>query len=131
MKEELGNGIVLFETRIKNTDFLIAPVADLIQSVAEALGFSKRRVMNIRLSCEEMLTERIINAYTDVGNVEIRVLLMPEYMRVGFLDSGMEYDIHRNEKTNPRHHSQICGRFFNGDDGRRQKSLLHGFCFRR
>ena len=29
VKEELGNGIVLFETRIKNTDFLIAPVADI------------------------------------------------------------------------------------------------------
>lgn len=100
LEEELTAGIVLFETRLKNVDFLIVPVADMVQSAAEILGFSRKRALNIRLSCEEMLTERIVNAFIDVGNIDISVILMPGLMRVRFADNGMEYDIHKDEKTN-------------------------------
>ena len=99
-REELDKGITLVEMKLTNKDFMIVPTADIIESVAQELGFHKHRAAQIRLSCEEMLTERIINAYADVGSVELGVILTPEFMRVRFSDSGLEYDIHRNEKTN-------------------------------
>ncbi|MCR4741058.1 MAG: AMP-binding protein [Lachnospiraceae bacterium] len=98
--EALTKGILLFETVLKNADFMITPVSDMLKVAAKTLGFSQKRAENICLSCEEMLTERIVNAYVDVGDVTLSVVLMPEFMRVRFGDSGMEYDIHKDESTN-------------------------------
>ena len=45
----------------------------------------------IRLSVEEMLTDRISNAFEENGEIRMEVLLMPQWMRLRFTDTGRKY----------------------------------------
>ena len=55
--------------------------------------------MAVRLAVEEMLTERIMDAYSAAGNIRLKITLMPEWLRVSFSDSGAEYFIDKRRDT--------------------------------
>ena len=63
----------------------------MIQGIAEQIGFRGKQVNRIRLSVEEMLTERISHAYDSNGEITVSVILMPHWMRVSFVDNGKAY----------------------------------------
>jgi len=100
ISETLEHGEVIYRLNLKNTAYNIVPFTAMIENTAAAIGFNRKRVSEISLCVEEFLTERIINAYADVGDIDIFVSFLPEYMRIGFADRGFEYDIHKDEKTN-------------------------------
>ena len=97
--EELAGGVVVFDLVIKNSSYAIVPVTSLVSELAADIGFSKRRAISIRLAVEEMLTERIMDAYSAAGNIRLKITLMPEWLRISFSDSGAEYFIDKRRDT--------------------------------
>ena len=97
--EELAGGVTVFDVVVKNSSYAIVPVTSLTGTLAEAVGFSRRRIMSIVLAVEEMLTERITDAYSAAGNIRVRLILMPEWLRISFSDDGAEYFIDKRRDT--------------------------------
>ena len=87
----LNEGLRILSISVKNKAYTIAPVCDLVQGLAEQLGFRGKKVFRIRMSVEEMLTERIANAYDANGEIKVEVILMPHWLRIRFTDTGKAY----------------------------------------
>ena len=87
----LNEGLRVLSVKVKNKTYTIAPVCDLVQGLAEQLGFRGKKVYQIRMSVEEMLTERIAHAYDSNGEITVEVILMPHWMRIRFTDTGKAY----------------------------------------
>lgn len=97
--EELAGGVTVFDLVVRNSGYAIVPVTSLVSELASNTGFTRRRTMQIRLAVEEMLTERITDAYSAAGDIRVRITLMPEWLRVSFSDSGAEYFIDKRRDT--------------------------------
>ena len=97
--EELAGGVTVFDVVVRNSDYAIVPVTSMASELAQSVGFSRRRLMSIRLAVEEMLTERIMDAYSAAGNIRVRITLMPEWLRISFSDDGAEYFIDKRRDT--------------------------------
>ncbi len=97
--EELAGGVTVFDVVVRNSDYAIVPVTSMAGELAQAVGFGRRRLMSIRLAVEEMLTERIMDAYSAAGNIRVRITLMPEWLRISFSDDGAEYFIDKRRDT--------------------------------
>lgn len=95
----LDNGLRVLSIQVKNTTYNIAPVVSAVFSLAEQIGFKRSKAQKIRLAVEEMLTERIVNAYENVGDIGMNVILMPKYVRIEFSDNGIPLNIEENRKT--------------------------------
>ena len=76
--EELAGGVTVFDVVIKNSNYAIVPVTSMASDLAQAVGFSRQRVTSIRLAAEEMLTKRIMDAYSAAGDIRVKLTLMPE-----------------------------------------------------
>ena len=87
----LDDGLRIIHLSLKNKPYSITPVTGLAQELAEQLKFSKQQAMRIRLSVEEMLTERINNAYEENGEIDVDIMLMPQWLRIRFVDTGKSY----------------------------------------
>ncbi len=97
--EELAGGIIIYDLKIQNSRYAIVPVTALAGDLAASVGFGERRVSKIRLAVEEMLTERILDAYSAAGTIRFRIVLMPEWLRIDFSDKGTEYCIDKRSDT--------------------------------
>ena len=97
--EELAGGVTVFDVVVRNSNYAIVPVTSMASELAQAVGFSRRRLMSIRLAVEEMLTERITDAYSAAGDIRVRITLMPEWLRISFSDDGAEYFIDKRRDT--------------------------------
>jgi len=87
----LSKGISIMNVTVGNRVFTISSVCGMVQDIAEQLSFKRKQVNRIRLAVEEMLTERITNAYDGDGNITMEVVLMPQWFRIRFVDSGKIY----------------------------------------
>ena len=87
----LDDGLRIIHLSLKNKPYSVTPVTGMAQELAEQLKFSKEQALRIRLSVEEMLTERIANAYEDNGEIEVDIMLMPHWLRIRFVDTGKSY----------------------------------------
>ena len=87
----LHDGLAILSVTVGNRDYTIPPVCDLVQGIARELQFSEKRISRIRLAVEEMLTERISNAYDSEGKITVEVILLPQWIRVRFRDTGRPY----------------------------------------
>ena len=99
IRERLEGGIRTASVTIKSTAFSIVPVSRMLEELAKGVGFSVGKARQICLAAEEMLLERIENAYTDVGDICIEVIFMQQVMRIRFSDYGVAYDIKKNLAT--------------------------------
>ena len=99
IRERLSEGLSVLKFTMKNTSYNIMPVAALVESVAERVGFGPERRADIRFAAENFLSERIAHAYGTVGDIELDIRLMPSWMRLSFSDDGLPYDIKRDEAT--------------------------------
>ena len=91
IENALNEGLRILSIQVQNKTYTIAPVCDMVQGLAEQLGFRGKKVFQIRMSVEEMLTERITNAYDANGEITMEVILMPHWMRIRFTDTGKAY----------------------------------------
>lgn len=95
---ELEQGFGVLSVAIKNTSYAITPLAAMVEDYAIAFGFKPKKASRIRLACEEMLTERILNAFEDVGDIYLYCVCFRDFMRVIFEDSGQVYDFDKQRK---------------------------------
>ena len=71
----------------------------MIQQLADQLGFDEENAQRIRLSVEEMLTDRIDNAFEENGVIRMEVLLMAQWMRLRFTDTGRKYSLESEDAS--------------------------------
>ena len=96
---ELNGGVTIYDLKIKNSNYAIVPVTRLVSDLAETIGYTKRMVITMRLAVEEMLNERILDAYTASGDIRVKITLMTEWLRISFSDNGTEYFIDKRRDT--------------------------------
>ena len=77
----------------------IVPVCSMVQEFSQQIGFEPRQAERIRLSVEEMITDRINNAYDKDGDMTVEISLMPQWMRLKFTDVGREYRLDSPEAS--------------------------------
>ncbi len=87
----LNEGLTVLTAKTGNRRNTITPVCDMVQGFIEQMGYDTVRVNRIRLAVEEMLTERIENAYDENGMITLDVILMPDRLRIRFTDNGRKY----------------------------------------
>lgn len=96
---ELESGITVFQIAVKNSSYAIEPVSAMVKHLAQNIGYEARRASKLCLAVEEMLTERILDAYSGVGDIHVSVALMTDWLRVSFTDDGAEYVIDKRSDT--------------------------------
>ena len=96
---ELNGGVTIYDLRIKNSNYAIVPVTRLVSDLAETIGYSRRMVITMSLAVEEMLNERIMDAYTSSGDIRVKITLMTDWLRISFSDNGAEYFIDKRRDT--------------------------------
>ena len=99
ISNSLNEGLRIINTKVGNRNYTITPICDMVQGLVEQLSFSGRQVRRIRLAVEEMLTERIANAYDTNGEITFEIILMPQWLRINFTDSGKPYRLDDEQAT--------------------------------
>ena len=87
----VNDGLRILDLKLKNRSYTIVPTCSMVQQLANQLRFDEEKENMVRLSVEEMLTDRIDNAFEENGEIRMEVLLMPEWMRLRFTDTGRKY----------------------------------------
>ena len=96
---ELDEGLRILDLKVKNRAYTIVPGCTMVEELAGQLGFEHGRAERIRLSVEEMLTDRIDHAFDESGEIRMEVILMPHWFRLRFTDSGKAYRLDSEEAT--------------------------------
>jgi fatty-acyl-CoA synthase len=91
IRNALDDGLKILCVQVGNRMYTITPVCDMVQELAGVLGFAERQRQRIRLAVEEMITERIANAYDTRGEITLEIILMPQWLRARFTDTGKPY----------------------------------------
>ena len=100
ISQDLTNGILIANLSIKNETYMIMPTVSMLESLANDLGFSSTKIKRINHAAEEILTDRIMNAYgSSDGEITIEVYLMTRGLRLFFRDRGSVYNIEDSDAT--------------------------------
>ena len=91
LKAAVNEGLRILDLKVKNRGYTIVPSCSMIEQLADQIGFDEEKAGRIRLGVEEMLTDRISNAFEENGEIRMEVLLMPEWLRLRFTDTGRRY----------------------------------------
>lgn len=96
---ELEQGLTVLSMTTKNTSYVIMPIVAMIEDCAMEFGFKAKRAGRIRLASEEMLSERILNAFEDVGDIHLDCTCFRDFLRLSFKDSGQVYNFDKQRKN--------------------------------
>jgi len=99
IRQAVDRGMRIYSLTMKNQPYTIYPACSMISGLTDNLGFSDRQINRIRLGVEEMLTERIANAYEAGGEIRLDVDLMPQWLRLSFVDGGKKYRLEDVENS--------------------------------
>ena len=99
LSEALDEGLRVLDLRVLNRSYMIVSTCSMIEQLSSQLGFDEEKAGMIRLSVEEMLTDRIDNAFDENGIIRMEVLLMPEWMRLRFTDTGRKYSMEAEDAS--------------------------------
>ena len=99
LTEAVNEGLRIMDLTVKNQSYTIVPACSMIQQLADQLGFDEENAERIRLSVEEMLTDRIDNAFEENGVIRMEVLLMAQWMRLRFTDTGRKYSLESEDAS--------------------------------
>ncbi|MBR3397095.1 MAG: AMP-binding protein [Lachnospiraceae bacterium] len=99
LTEAVNEGLRIMDLTVKNQRYTIVPACSMIQQLADQLGFDEENAERIRLSVEEMLTDRIDNAFEENGVIRMEVLLMAQWMRLRFTDTGRKYSLESEDAS--------------------------------
>ncbi len=99
LEGELMQGFTVSSVSIKNTSYAIEPLIYMIEGYALQFGLDAKHARRVKLASEEMLVERIINAFDDVGDIHLDLVCYRDFFRLVFKDSGQPYDFEKQRKT--------------------------------
>ena len=97
LDNKLTEGICIADITIKNSTYNITPVAAMMEECAANLGFSKRRAIKVRGAAEEILIMRV-NEADEIGDINVKLLYMHDFLRIVVTDPGMAFDPSREEQ---------------------------------
>lgn len=100
LDEKLTTGLTLESIEVQNILFMSYTVINAVKAFAEKLSYSASRVLQICLAVESLLHERMLNAYSDVGEITVRMKAMKDSVRIEFSDSGDKYFAEKNQASN-------------------------------
>ena len=95
----VNDGLRILDLRLKNRSYAIVPTCSMVEQLADQLGFDEEKQGMVRLSVEEMITDRIGNAFEENGEIRMEVLLMPQWMRLRFTDTGRKYSLESEDAS--------------------------------
>ena len=93
LRQAVNAGLRILDLTVKNRSYTIVPACSMIQQLSDQIGFDTDKSEAIRLIVEQMLTDRINNAFEENGEIRMEVLLMPEWLRLRFTDTGRKYSL--------------------------------------
>lgn len=99
LEHKIEKGFHVNTTTVDNDELAVTPVLGLIGTFAKEIKFSEKRTDQILEAVKAMLEERILNAYTDVGQITIQIHLFKECMRIQFRDQGDKYFVEDDENA--------------------------------
>lgn len=100
ISKDLMQGIHAGCLTIRSAEYMIVPVVSFLETLVTNLGLSPAKVQRISHATEELLTERISNAFGDkVGEISIEVVLMSRGVRLYFRDSGEPFSLENSDAT--------------------------------
>ncbi len=99
LSEALDEGLRILDLRVINRSYVIVSCCSMIEQLASQIGFDEEKAGMIRLSVEEMLTDRIDNAFEENGVIRMEVLLMPQWLRLRFTDTGRKYSLESEDAS--------------------------------
>jgi len=99
IRQALDDGMRILSLTLRNQAYTIYPACAFVSGIADQYKFSDRQIKRVRLAVEEMLTERINNAYESGGNIRLDVVLMPQWLRFTFADNGKKYRLEDVENS--------------------------------
>lgn len=97
LERKLEKGLQVNTTIVNNDVLAITPVLGLVGTFSKEMQFAPKRVEEITETVEALLKERILNAYVDVGQITIQIVLYRNFMRICFSDQGDKFFIEENE----------------------------------
>lgn len=97
LERKLEKGLHVNTTIVNNDTLAISPILGLIGTFTKEMRFTEKRSSEITEAVEALLKERILNAYVDVGQITIQIVLYKDCMRVQFSDQGDKFFVEENE----------------------------------
>jgi len=76
---------------ITDNESLLEGVLDFIESISKKIGFSRSKELKIRGACEELIYDRIKNAYSNGGIIVIDIILTNDSLEISVQDKGLPY----------------------------------------
>ena len=76
---------------ITDDERFIDGALDFIDHISKGLGFQADKEMKIRIVCEELLSDRIKNAYSASGFINVEISLTTDVLEVSVHDKGFPY----------------------------------------
>ncbi|MCL1940338.1 MAG: GNAT family N-acetyltransferase [Synergistaceae bacterium] len=76
---------------ITDDEGLLEGVLDFIDSISKKLGYARSKELKIRVACEELISDRIANAYPDGGMIGVDITLTNDSLEVSVSDKGLPY----------------------------------------
>ncbi len=99
IEDQLKEGLYIVSTTVTNSALSVEPVLSMVGSLAEKFCFKPLRVGHIKKAVQAILTDRILNAYVDVGEITVKVRAFKNFMRVKFRDKGDKFFVEDDENT--------------------------------
>ncbi len=88
IEEEIVYGIPVLSISARSQRYIIGPICRAARDIMPNLGFSTKKAGRIVHCVEEMLIERVNNAYMESGTLSFEFRLWPDFMRVRFWDES-------------------------------------------
>ena len=99
IEERLKDGLYLLATTVTNNILSVDPVLSMVGALALKFNFSESRAGQIKKAVQAVLTDRIQNAYVDVGEITVKVRAFKNFMRVKFSDQGDRFFVEDDENS--------------------------------
>lgn len=97
LEHRLEKGLQVSTTTVNNDVLAISPILGLFSSFTKEMNFSASRSAQISEAVEALLKERILNAYVDVGQITIQIILYKDRLSVCFSDQGDKFFVEEDE----------------------------------
>lgn len=97
LEHKLEKGLHVNTTIVNNDVLAITPILGLFSTFTKEMQFTEKRSGQITEVVEALLKERIMNAYVDVGQITIQIVLYKDFMQVRFSDQGDKFFVEEDE----------------------------------
>lgn len=100
ISKALQRGFEISTVSFKSSPLFIDSAISMLEKFIPVLKYSENRTKQICKTIRAILQERILNAYTPVGEIQLSLKLMSGFLRIEMFDEGDKYFIENNNNSN-------------------------------